>query len=115
FPFLPCRAFSGSPVHGRKDHRMESIIIRPFVETDIATARAIAAAIQPPHLATEGLTLLRDVYRVSADRHCLAAEGNGGKGVLGIGALWRVRAAKFRLDVMVHPRRQRGGIGGALL
>lgn len=88
---------------------------RPFDDADNPAARAIAAAIRPPHLATEGLTLLRDVYRVSADRFCLAAEREGEEGVLGCGALWRVRETKFRLDVMVHPRWQRHGIGGALL
>jgi GNAT superfamily N-acetyltransferase len=94
---------------------MESLVIRPLVATDIAAARATAAALQPPHLATEGLTLLQDVYRVSADRFCLAAEREREGGVLGCGALWRVRDGKFRLDLMVHPRSQQQGIGGALL
>jgi GNAT superfamily N-acetyltransferase len=94
---------------------MRLSIVRPFAMPDVLAARDIAGALQPPHLATEGLTLLRDVYRISADRFCVTAEGESGEGVLGCGAQWRVRDDKYRVDVMVHPRWQRRGIGGVLL
>src|SRR4051794_32381832 len=94
---------------------MVQFICRAFGDADILAARAIAAAIQPPYLATEGLTLLRDVYRVSTDRFCLAAEREDEGGLLGCGSLWRVRETRFRLDVMVDHRWMRQGIGGVLL
>src|SRR3954454_13733123 len=94
---------------------MVQSICRPFGDADVPAASDMAAAIQPPYLATEGLTLLRDVYRVSTDRFCLAAEREDEGGLLGCGALWSVRETKFRLDVMVDHRWQRQGIGGVLL
>ncbi len=89
--------------------------IRPFAPEDVAVAGEIAAALRPPHLDTPGLTLLRDVYRVSADRLCLVAQADDRNPVTGCGALWRIRGDKYRLDVMVHPRWQQQGIGGVLL
>jgi GNAT superfamily N-acetyltransferase len=51
---------------------------------------------------------------VEEDRFCLAAVRKDGA-VVGCGALWRVGGGKLRLDVMVHPRWQRQGVGGAML
>jgi GNAT superfamily N-acetyltransferase len=59
------------------------------------------------------MTLWQEVYHPTADRFCLAA-AHGDDAVIGCGALWRVGGEKFRLDLMVHPRWQRQGVGGAL-
>jgi GNAT superfamily N-acetyltransferase len=91
------------------------MLIRRLTQEDLAAAGEIAATMRPAHLDAKGLTLLQDVYRVSADRFCLAAQSSDRGEVRGCGALWRVREAKHRLDVMVHPEWQRQGIGGALL
>jgi GNAT superfamily N-acetyltransferase len=81
---------------------------------DVAAAGEIAGAMQPPYLAEEGMTRWQDAYRVGDDRFCVAAASDDGS-VVGCGALWRVRGERFRLDLMVHPRWQQRGVGGALL
>jgi GNAT superfamily N-acetyltransferase len=91
-----------------------SVTIRAFTEPDITAAGEIAGAMQPPYLAEEGMTLWQEVYRTGDDRFCLAAVRDDGA-VVGCGALWRVGGGKLRLDVMVHPRWQRQGVGGDLL
>src|SRR3954452_10478545 len=101
----------------RIGHRRSSrvpAVIRPFKETDVGPAGAIAAATQPPYLAEAGMTLWPQVYRVAGDRFCLAAAGDDGE-VVGCGALWQVGGGKFRLDIMVHPHWQLRGVGSELL
>jgi GNAT superfamily N-acetyltransferase len=88
------------------------VALRPFQEADVSAAGAIAGAMQPPYLAEDGMTLWQEAYRVAANRFCLAAWYDGA--VTGCGALWRLRADRFRVDLMVHPQWQRRGVGGAL-
>lgn len=93
---------------------MEAVGIRPFIEANISAAADIAKAMQPPYLADSGMTLWQEVYRLGGDRFCLTA-ARSDNAVIGCGALWRVGGARFRLDLMVHPRWQRQGVAGDLL
>jgi GNAT superfamily N-acetyltransferase len=90
------------------------ITIRPLTESDISAAGEIAHEMHPPYLAEAGMTLWQEVYRTGDDRLCLAAARDDGA-VIGCAALWCVSSGKLRLDVMVHPRWQRQGVGGELL
>jgi [ribosomal protein S18]-alanine N-acetyltransferase len=90
------------------------LVIRPFSEADVDVAGDIARSMQPPYLAAQGMTLWQEVYHPAAGRFCLAATRSDNT-VIGCGALWRVGGEKFRLDLMVHPRWQRQGVGGNLL
>ena len=88
------------------------VVLRPFQETDVSAAGEIANAMRPPYLAEEGMTLWQEAYRVSENRFCLAAWSE--RTVVGCGALWHLRADRFRVDLMVHPQWQRRGVGSAL-